>query len=84
VVLLGTHMYINISNLKRSDHYKKAIDHRNARHPFEINKLKTRIRIIYFKCKNIAKRKGPCYFSMFPNADRADDKGGVRSGTEYP
>jgi hypothetical protein len=73
VVVSDTDAYENISS-NRSGDYKKALDHRNARHPLKIKKLKTRVREINFKCKNIAKRKGPCYFAMFTKADRADDK----------
>lgn len=57
--------YTNVSNRNRSGDYKKAVNHRKGRHPLKISKLRTGSRQIIFKCKNIAKRKGPLYFQMF-------------------
>lgn len=59
-------------NISKSCDYKMAVNHRNARHPVSINNLKGRARRIRFKCKNIAKRKGPVYFTMFSNTDPTD------------
>ena len=73
IVVTAADAYGNISKENTSGDYKKAIDHRNARHPLKINKLKTRVREINFKFKNLAKRKGPRYFSMFTEADRIND-----------
>lgn len=73
IVVTAADAYGNISKENTSGDYKKAIDHRNARHPLKINKLKTHVREINFKFKNLAKRKGPRYFSMFTEADRIND-----------
>lgn len=59
-------------DISQSCDYKMAVNHRNARHPMNINKLKGHARRIRFKCKNIAKRKGPVYFTMFSNTDPTD------------
>jgi hypothetical protein len=56
-------------NISKSCDYKMAVNHRNARHPVNITNLKGHARRIRFKCKNIAKRKGPVYFTMFSNTD---------------
>lgn len=59
-------------NISKSCDYKMAVNHRNARHPVNITNLKGHARRIRFKCKNIAKRKGPVYFTMFSNTDPTD------------
>jgi hypothetical protein len=42
IVVTAADAYGNISKGNTSGDYKKAIDHRNARHTLKINKLKTR------------------------------------------
>lgn len=49
----------------RSGDYKRAVNHRKARHPIVLGKLRTGVRQISLKCKNPAKKKGPVYFNMF-------------------
>ena len=63
-----------ISKEQKSSYYKKAVNHRKARHPMKVNKLKAGIRVIKFKCRNIAKRKGPLYFSMFAEEEHTEEK----------
>ncbi|XP_052098747.1 uncharacterized protein LOC127733423, partial [Mytilus californianus] len=69
----------NVSNKNRSEDYKQAVNHRKGRHPIKISKLRTGSRQIQFKCKNIAKRKGPLYFQMF---DGTEDNVSICSDVE--
>ncbi|XP_076101999.1 uncharacterized protein LOC143071525 isoform X2 [Mytilus galloprovincialis] len=71
--------YSNVSNRNRSGDYKKAVNHRQGRHPQKINKLRKGSLQIISKCKNIAKRKGPLYFPMF---DGTEDNVSVCSDVE--
>ncbi|XP_076102000.1 uncharacterized protein LOC143071525 isoform X3 [Mytilus galloprovincialis] len=71
--------YTNLSNRNRSGDYKKAVNHRKGRHPLKISQIRSGSRQIIFKCKNIAKRKGPLYFPMF---DGTEDNVSVCSDVE--
>ncbi|XP_052086108.1 uncharacterized protein LOC127723514 [Mytilus californianus] len=61
--------YSDVSNKNRSADYKKAVNHRKGRHPLKISQLRSGSRQILFKCKKIAKIKGPLYFQIFDGTE---------------
>lgn len=56
--------YENIKGSRSAD-YKRAVNHRKARHTIQINEIRAGARQIQFKCKSLAKKKGPLHFPMF-------------------